>query len=723
MPDKRILTIVSKYVTLGARVAAGTVFIGAALVLVGWTVDGELLKSGAAGFTPMNPLTAVLFMLSAVALWIATSCEAGRKRLALVRLLSVVVMLGGLVPLLAYLFGWQPYVDSLLFAPSLNGNRMAPNTAVHFEFIALSLLLLDVRYKHFRLCSQAFACLAIIASIISLLGYLFGARSLYGITSHIPMGLNTALLFTFLSAGVLCMRPKEGVPALLASSNIGSVMARRLLPAAVGISCLLGFLRLLGERAGFYETEFGVAAMVILNIVMLSAAVLYTALILNRMDVERKQGVEALKDSAARYRFLADSIPGIMWTATPDGAVDYCNQRWYAYTGLTFEQTREAGWQTAIHPDDRESCVALWNSSLGRVTAFETEVRLKNGISGDYRWHLLRGHPRRDEEGELAQWVGTCTDVHEQRRVANELAKLNSALEERIKERVAELAEANEDLRQKNQENEMFVYSVSHDLRSPLVNLQGFSKELSMVAADLQELIADPSVPAEVSERAKALLSGDLRESIRFIQTAVLRLSGIIDALLSLSRVGRVEYHFQQVDMHAMVNRILESMQATLVDKGVEVQVQSLSPCQGDTTAVEQLFANLIGNAVKYLDPQRPGRIEVGEIEKKGHQRTYYVKDNGLGIAQAYHEKVFETFKRFHPQAAPGDGMGLAIVRRIVERHGGEIGLESKEGRGSTFFVTLSDRVTVGSSLSAKKLTKEGDDNAIRIDSHLVGGR
>jgi signal transduction histidine kinase len=328
----------------------------------------------------------------------------------------------------------------------------------------------------------------------------------------------------------------------------------------------------------------------------------------------------------------------------------------------------------------------------------------------------MRGAARRDSDQAIAQWLGTCTDIDDRKRAAQEIERLNGSLEQRVTQRTAELAEANRDLRQKNQENEMFVYSVSHDLRSPLVNLQGFSKELDLAASELSELMWEDSIPQRTRQQALALLDGDLRESIRFIQTGVMRLSGIIDALLRLSRVGRIEYHFENVDMNALANRIVESMGATLYDKGVNIKVHNLSPCHGDVTAIEQLFANLIGNAVKYLDSQRPGMIEIGQAADEGPERIYFVSDNGLGIPLAYHEKVFDSFKRFHPHAAPGDGMGLAIVRRIAERHGGEVRVESQEGRGSTFFVTLPGN----QSTDTYHGTKEGDRNAIRVDGHFV---
>jgi signal transduction histidine kinase len=246
-------------------------------------------------------------------------------------------------------------------------------------------------------------------------------------------------------------------------------------------------------------------------------------------------------------------------------------------------------------------------------------------------------------------------------------------------------------LAQKDRENEMFVYSVSHDLRSPLVNLQGFSQELALVCEDLRRIVSENEIPPAVRERLTTLIDRDAGESIQFIQTAVRRLATIIDALLRLSRVGRVVYDWQQVDVRATVERVVQALGNTIAQKGARVVVGDLPPAWGDPTAIEQIFANLIGNALNYLDPSRPGIIEVGsrETEAMGEEHSYYVKDNGLGIDAEHLPKIFLAFQRLHPAVAVGEGIGLPMVRRMVERHGGRIWVESAVGEGSTFFVTL----------------------------------
>jgi signal transduction histidine kinase len=250
-------------------------------------------------------------------------------------------------------------------------------------------------------------------------------------------------------------------------------------------------------------------------------------------------------------------------------------------------------------------------------------------------------------------------------------------------------------LEDEREENEMFVYSVSHDLRSPLINLQGFSEELSLSCGELEALLRHDEVPDPVRRRGLSLLADNIGSSIGFIQTAVGRLARIIDALLRLSRAGRVEYQWQSVDVATIARKIVVSLRDSIAAKGALVNVAELPTAWGDPTALEQIFANLVGNAVAYLDPERPGRIEIGcagpGSAAVGFQ-VYHVQDNGLGIPKAYQERLFTAFSRFHANVAQGEGIGLALVRRMVERHGGKIWIESNSGAGSTFYVSLPDR-------------------------------
>lgn len=269
--------------------------------------------------------------------------------------------------------------------------------------------------------------------------------------------------------------------------------------------------------------------------------------------------------------------------------------------------------------------------------------------------------------------------------------------QENLERRAGELSLMNRELIQKSEENEMFVYSVSHDLRSPLVNLQGFSKELSLSMREMRDLFHAGEVPDAMRVQGEDILDHGMAEPVTFIQTAVTRLSAIIDALLRLSRAGRVEYQKREVDTDAVVHRVIDASRSTMSEKKAQVTVNGELPkVLGDPTAIEQIFGNLVSNALNYLDKKRPGVIEVGSMPPENDSAlvTCYVKDNGLGIPEAYQTKIFGIFQRVHGNIAVGEGIGLALVRRMAERHGGRIWVESQEGVGSTFFVALPPAAT-----------------------------
>jgi len=298
---------------------------------------------------------------------------------------------------------------------------------------------------------------------------------------------------------------------------------------------------------------------------------------------------------------------------------------------------------------------------------------------------------RLDAGGELFL-TAIVRDAADRKKYEDALVRLNQELEERVKARTAELDERNLQLTQKTEENEMFVYSVSHDLRSPLVNLEGFSEELRIAVQDLQTLLKDERIPADLRGRADEVCETGVRESVGFVRTAVGRLGRIIDALLRLSRAGRVVYQPQVLDVATIARRVVDAMRRTAEDRKATVAVGELPPACGDPVAVEQVFANLIGNALNYLDPARSGKVEVGALpdrESPAGVRTYFVRDNGIGIPAAYQPKLFQALQRLHPDKAPGEGIGLAIVRRVLDRLGGTIRVESVSGTGTTFYFTL----------------------------------
>jgi signal transduction histidine kinase len=257
-------------------------------------------------------------------------------------------------------------------------------------------------------------------------------------------------------------------------------------------------------------------------------------------------------------------------------------------------------------------------------------------------------------------------------------------------------------LAEKNEELEQTVYTVSHDLRSPLVTVDGFAGELGLLLEELAAKLNGMALSESDRTGVNQLLE-DVPEAIGFIRSGTKKMSALLDSLLQLSRLGRVTLEIQTLDMNLLLAQVTSALQFGITQAGARVEVSPLPACRGDAAQVDRIFSNLIGNAVKYRQPDRTLEIKVTGRTTNVERRTsndarrtthdglvvYCVEDNGMGIPPEFREKAFMLFQRVHPESGQGEGLGLAIVRRIAERLGGRVWLESELGKGSRFFVEL----------------------------------
>jgi len=239
----------------------------------------------------------------------------------------------------------------------------------------------------------------------------------------------------------------------------------------------------------------------------------------------------------------------------------------------------------------------------------------------------------------------------------------------------------------KNEELEQMVYVVSHDLRSPLVNIDGYSRELDFSIKDLQGILTSTSI-TEIPQAIAPFLDEDIPEAIRFIRTSAAKMDILLSGLLRLSRSSRATVNIEDLDMDSLMVSVTDATEFQIKEAGVTLEVDNLPPCRGDVVQVNQVFSNLLGNALKYLDPERPGIIRIsGKVE--GEQSVYCIEDNGIGMDQAHLNKIFEIFHRLDPMHSEGEGLGLTIVKRIMYRLNGAVWPKSDLGIGSRFYVEL----------------------------------
>ena len=271
--------------------------------------------------------------------------------------------------------------------------------------------------------------------------------------------------------------------------------------------------------------------------------------------------------------------------------------------------------------------------------------------------------------------------------VRNELSEQQRS-EAALEHSYSLLRATSDELERKNSELEILIYAASHDLRSPLVNIEGFSKRLEK---SCRELITSLEGIAELDVARRNVLEmaqSQIPKSLNYIRAGVAKMNALISGLLHLSRLGQAALQPRALDMNRMMRQLTTAMAYQIQKTGALVKYNALPPCQGDPLMINQVFSNLLDNAIKYHDPVRPLVIQISGSSERG-QTVYCVADTGIGIAKEHQPKIWEIFHRLNPSGSEGEGIGLNLTRRILDRHHGRIWVESTAGEGSRFFVSL----------------------------------
>lgn len=370
---------------------------------------------------------------------------------------------------------------------------------------------------------------------------------------------------------------------------------------------------------------------------------------------DRKQAEEALRDREFRLRQLADSMPQIVWAARPDGQIDYLNRKWSDRARDEANEAGDGGWTSALHPDDLLEYRQAWAASVATGEAFELEYRLRLPANAEYRWHLGRALPIRDEAGKIERWFGTSTDMHEQKTAAEHLERV-------VEERTAKLRESILEL-------EAFSYSISHDMRAPLRAMQGYADAL---LKDYQQS-----------------LDGTAIHYLERMRRAAYRLDMLIQDVLSYSKVAKGDVTLKPVDVTTVIKDVVQNYHHLQPPDAHVVLETSIPPVMGHEAHLTQIVSNLLGNAVKFVAPGVVPRIRISAIQENDLVRVLF-EDNGIGIEPRHHAEIFKIFGRVYSEKQfEGTGIGLAIVKKAAERMGGSVSVASQLGKGSTFCLSL----------------------------------
>lgn len=376
---------------------------------------------------------------------------------------------------------------------------------------------------------------------------------------------------------------------------------------------------------------------------------------LNEESLKRQQAEAAWRASEERYRALYQDNPSMFFTLNPQGTIISVNSFGANQLGYTIAELEGQPVLKVFYPDDQAEVVRQFQECIQHAgQMYHWEFR-KVRKDGSLLWVEEFAHAVRDPNG-LLQVLIMCQDITHRKQAEAEIRTLNIELEERVAERTREL--------------EAFSYSVSHDLHAPLRAIEGFSR----IVVEDYALSLDPQV----------------RQYLHQVRERAQRMKQLIDDLLDFSRLNRRPLTKQPVRMTTLVQEALEELHPDYDQRRVEIRLGELPPCQADPVLLKQVLLNLLGNALKYTGKREVTHIEIGAHETD-EEVVYFVKDNGSGFDMRYADKLFGVFQRLHSgKEFEGTGVGLAIVERILQRHGGRVWAEAEVDKGAIFYFSLS---------------------------------
>ncbi len=638
-----------------ALALAGADVVLAISVLAGWVLGWPLLTSWLPGLVAMKVNAALSFLgvAAAVGLLVAPA-PFHRPRLARVLALVVVALVGA--TLVEHLAGIDLRIDEAIFhdVPTEGSpypGRIAVQTSVAFMAGGLAVLAMGRRVRGAQL-GEVLALVCGFVGGIAVLGYLFGAPELLSLGSPTHIALPASIGLVVLCAALIAANPDHSLVRQIGDPGLAGQVIRRILPAALVVVPAGAWLRLLGEGAGLYDETIGVVFIVALEVFILLIVGAWTAAVVQRLEEERKRADAGL----ARLATIVESSSDAIVVIDPDGGLADWNagaERMFGYAAS--EATGQP--MALMAPEDEwpEQSRRYSEAAAGRSQAYEAFSLRKDGSRFRSRLTLFPMFARDGRQLGVSAIVIDVTEAYEAQQQLERYAQ--------------ELARSNSDL-------EQFAYVASHDLQEPLRMVTGFMGLLE--------------------NRYKGQLGSDADEFIGFAVDGAHRMQTLIDDLLAFSRVGTRGATPEPANLGEAVNEALLNLHAAIDESGVSIRRGDLPTVQADRRQMVQLFQNLIGNAIKFRAGRTP-QVEVGAESGRGEWRLF-VRDNGIGIAPQHSDNVFAIFRRLHTREAyPGSGVGLAICKRIVERHGGRIWVDSELGKGSTFWFTLPDPTRSGS--------------------------
>ncbi|MEO6489707.1 MAG: ATP-binding protein [Ferruginibacter sp.] len=630
------------------------------LVLVGWQFDIEFLKRMIAGFVAMNPLSACCFILLSASFLLLTGDQNKRSAIFAGYLIAAIVLTIGLLKSLDLVFNFNIKPDLLFYARKIKEstiygrpNFMAPNTAICFLLSGLSLLLLHTRSGRKLPTVQLIALIVSFLGLLSILGYIYQVRSFYEVPLFIPMALPTAICFFFIGISILLAQPAKGVMRDFTSTSSGSINAHALIPAAIIVPTFLGLFRLYGDWAGLYTKEFGVAVFALSNIIVFLGLIWYNSILLNKRDLLKKESEEALEKSRQEIIYLGGlvekSSDGII-SMDADFKIKTWNKGAESIYGFTAGEVMGKDLRELLKSD----------TSVSQLDELRAHIQSQGYWTGEINQVSKLGEP-------VICLISTTGLMNENEITTGYLTIVKDITERKRKENL--IIESEAKLKKVNEEMEAFTYSVSHDLRAPLRSIVGFTS------------ILEDDYTSKLDDEAKRLMG--------VIKRNTLKMGTLIDDLLTFSKLSKQDIIKTNIDTNELVNEVIAELDNKHGHANIEWCISEMPAMYADVNSIRQVWINLVSNAIKYSGKKTDPKIIIkGHVEK--HQTYFSIQDNGVGFDQKYSNKLFKVFQRLHGASEfEGTGVGLAIVEKIIAKHGGKIEVEAEQDKGAKFYFKL----------------------------------
>ena len=652
MISKQHLNILIRFRNISEFLSLFIVFIGF-IVLFGWIFNIQFFLSPGLGFSTIKSNVGLIFILIGFSIWLLQNKRINKNNRRIAQIIAFIVVLIGFLTIMEYLFNLNLGIDQILFKETVGAlhtsspNRMAFSAALDSFLAGIGILLMDIKTQHNYRPNQIFAVIGGLISLLALLGYVYGVSTLYYIPQYTAIALYAALTFILVFTAIMFARPENGIMSTITSESLAGLLSRRLLPLIIILPIILGTIWKWGINSGLYDNSFSYALLVFSIIIFLSIVLWTTANSIKKIEFERNKVREDLRLSNRYNRSLIEASVDPLLTIDPNGKITDVNNSTEIITG--FNRNELIGTDFSDYftepPKARSGYQKVFQKGI--IQNYELEIKHRDGHITPVRYNAS---VYKDDTNNVIGVFASARDISEIKVAENNL-----------KLKLEELSRSNEEL-------EQFAYISSHDLQEPL----------RMIASYLQLL----------ERKYKGKLDAKADKYIHFSVDGATRMQNLIDDILDFSRVTTRAKKLKLTDLEPIYKEVLSNLEVSIDENKAIISHDPLPVVMADKTQISQVFQNLINNAIKFRSKDQP-KINIS-VKKEDNQWIFAVQDNGIGINPKHSDRIFEVFKRLHKKREySGTGIGLAICKKIIERHGGHIWVESELGKGSIFYFTL----------------------------------